>query len=693
MIRSVLYALTAACLVQFFLAMIAPPPAAAVPSRGLTPSGQTLPITMPVFSIQPYSLDSSVLLSNLSKFNQLYITSMASVITVTTPGGVTSLASTNSYSGNLAQQFAGTGGLFVLNLPQAFNETPSAFITITASGVCNFLKSRNLFPSEVPYPYQSCSSPTLAYNTRSIYKASSLTQGKTEIGKLIQIPMQIPVHNFAQGITATISVPLGGPGGHLSLLLSGSSGSLDSSLPGLQAFASPWFGRQLNSTPIGYYTVVPQGTAMERFMMQFPQEWQVSPGTPELTYYAGFPDSPQSVLVPYWMFPDATAFVSGTTVTLRSSFLPAVENFVPSVQIASPAQGLVPWPGQSVPVSFTITGAHGPFSYNVYLDDSVVITGTTSSGSPAGGSFPMPPSGERPEGRVLRVEARNSYGQAGSGVVYLGAPQALYLPMVTKGGTAAAREASEFLPAPSQARTPSGTYTRVGVEWVSNYHGTAPNLAMTGPDAEGLYHWLGSSGIGWTKAFNYGNDSAWEKDWRDCTLGGIDCGMGVDRAELVYFAGHGSPSRWYFGVSRNARAASAAHARFQNIRWSGFASCQTLRGGPFVGVGNPPLTEWFNSFQGSNMVLGFHSGMMDVAFGPILGFYLRNSIYDFAPALQPSIRSAWLITAFFMNAGRPSYLYAIGNRNPMDDKLPASTSAPLAALTGITEYRWVWWEE
>ena len=46
-----------------------------------------------------------------------------------------------------------------------------------------------------------------------------------------------------------------------------------------------------------------------------------------------------------------------------------------------------------------------------------------------------------------------------------------------------------------------------------------------------------------------------------------------------------------------------------------------------------------------------------------------------------------------MNAGKPSYLYAVGNFDPVNFKLPPADSGPLPPLTGIYQFRWVWWDE
>jgi hypothetical protein len=58
-----------------------------------------------------------------------------------------------------------------------------------------------------------------------------------------------------------------------------------------------------------------------------------------------------------------------------------------------------------------------------------------------------------------------------------------------------------------------------------------------------------------------------------------------------------------------------------------------------------------------------------------------------------TVREAWVLTAFEMNAGEPAYLYAVSNSfDPVNKTLPTiyDTLPPLDHST-ITQYRWVWW--
>ena len=396
--------------------------------------------------------------------------------------------------------------------------------------------------------------------------------------------------------------------------------------------------------------------------------------------------------MPMWTFPDATAIISGAVVNLKASTLPGVEGFAPTVTIISPPDGTKILRNQPVSMTFSITGDQGPFTYTISADSSVVATGVAVSGTHTVNLGALPPFDGRPEGHTLSVHAVNTYNQPGDAEISLGAVQRISLPIVVKDYAGLGLN----LPIgsqPSAIVSPAAPNAnlRIGVEWVMNYHNPDANLGLTKPDAEGLRQWLGA--MGWTQGFNYGDDAAWEKDWRDCSLGGIDCGIGVDHVDFSYFSGHGSPASWYFGVNKDWGQAWGGNSRFQYVRWAGFSSCQTLRAGPYVGPGNPPLTDWFNSFQGSYMLLGFHSNMGDIAFGFTFGLNMVQPLYQFWPSLQPTIAAAWVNSAFAMNAGKPAYLYAVGNFDPANFKLPPAWLGHPLPLTGIYQFRWVWWDE
>jgi hypothetical protein len=646
---------------------------------------QALPPEMPVYAIKPTLINPDILLVNTGLMNGVEATD---VYTETSRGGLDHFFAFNPENGNMVEEFNRTGGLFAVNFSRAFTETTLAIAPSTPD-ICLFLQNRQMFPSEIEPQYTDCRS-TPPYSIKQIHLSTVDPQNErgtnSVIGALIEVPLAIDI-----GSAAPVYIPMGGPGGHLSLILAGDENTpaLDSSLPGLQALASPWFGRERQMEPIGYYPVVTMQQAIAQYKAGFPQGMQIEAGTPMMVYYVGFPDVPQDAVMPMWTFPDATAIISGTEVSLKETTLPGVVGFAPEVSILSPANGEVFLSGQPVSITFEITGDHGPFTYTVSADSTPIVTGVSAEGVKTVNLGPLPYEAGREGGHTLSVEAVNQFNITGVDTVFLGSAAMVYLPLLDRNSTGLNIAIAPGSSSGSGA-APDSTLG-VGVEWIMNYHNPDKNLGLTQADAQGFYNWLGY--LGWSKKFNYGNDYAWERDWRDCTLGGGDCTYGVERAQFAYFSGHGSPAAFYFGVAKDNTGGWAGNARFQNVRWVAFSSCKTVRAGPYVGPGNPPLTEWFNSFKGSYMVLGFHSNMGDVAFGSQFGLNLSNPLYTIFPSLQPSISQAWVNTAFQMHAGKPAYLYAVGNLNPVNYKLPAANSGPRPALTGIYQFRWVWWDE
>jgi hypothetical protein len=277
------------------------------PAQPASQQPQALPPTMPVFAIVSTLVNPDIILGNAARLNGIAATE---VYSGTSRGGLDHYFAFNPDTGNVVDQFNRTGGLFAVNSSRAFTETEMT-VNPTDTEICLFLANRQLFPSqEVEPQYADCrGNPT--YMVKQIHLATvnpGTGRGTNAvIGELVQVPLAIDI-----GAGAPMYIPMGGPGGHLSLLITGNAGmpSLDSSLPGLQGLASPWFGRSRSPDPIGYYPVVPQSLAIERFKAQFPAEMQVDAGTPLMVYYVDFPDVPEDAVMPMWTFPDATAVIS-----------------------------------------------------------------------------------------------------------------------------------------------------------------------------------------------------------------------------------------------------------------------------------------------------------------------------------------------------------------------------------------------
>jgi hypothetical protein len=654
---------------------------------------QIIPDQLPVFSLVPPLVSENTAGDLASRLDGL---SFTEVMTGVSHTGTPRYFVEDTETDGLLEQYI-SGGFFAFNSSLAFEETP-ALLRYTARGICTFLLTHELFPADVlpaasicdgnlPPPYvntpiylAALEQGTAGLLATGDYEGATATQ--EVIGELWKIPLAINIG----GVGAAIYIPMGGPGGHLSLLVTGYDNrpSLDSNLTGLQALAIPSWGQQREL--IGLYKTIPMQMAVaglrEQLLAAMPTA-QLDLGEPELIYYVEDPAIEQENLIPVWQFPEATATVGGEEVNLRVYTVPAVEGFLPEVEITAPLDGYVYWPGDQVEFTAQISSGQPPYTYTLQLEDGTPLASGASASGAVALTTPELPISDRPdEGLFLELVAIDDNGASASDSLLLRAPERLFAPILMR-LVEQLPQGSTSVAFPSEVAPTSTLDTRtMGAEWIRYYHGHGADLPGTQPDGVGFYNSLISRG--WIGRFHWYNDNAWEKDWRDCALGGLDCTWGVDRVDFAYFAGHGSPARIYFGVSKDTYNFFASNARYQNLRWAGFATCQTLRAGPYVGPGNPPLTYWFNSFQGSYMLLGFHSNMADVAFGP-------RFVYNMVPG-RP-IREAWVLTAFQMNAGKPAYLYARGSSfNPVNFALPGHGGVLPALLPGsIISYNWVWW--
>jgi hypothetical protein len=178
----------------------------------------------------------------------------------------------------------------------------------------------------------------------------------------------------------------------------------------------------------------------------------------------------------------------------------------------------------------------------------------------------------------------------------------------------------------------------VGVEWCNIYHGT-PGLAdISGTDesARGFRQEMERLS-NWSSRFDWGNDAAWEQDFKFSTApgGGTDYRW-VDNVHFAFFAGHGSPGAFYFGSTVDDHEMRAQDAQWGDGRcnWIVLHACQTMRA-------NFGWTVWCNAFRGLHQMLGFHTNTEGSipALGTRLAFWMSFVLPFWGQAFD--IRAAW----------------------------------------------------
>jgi hypothetical protein len=168
---------------------------------------------------------------------------------------------------------------------------------------------------------------------------------------------------------------------------------------------------------------------------------------------------------------------------------------------------------------------------------------------------------------------------------------------------------------PAMSGTDDANTREVGVEWCNNYHGWAPTLSATDDDALGFYNALGTKG--WTKVYAYGDDNAWETDFKSSAKGGNDANW-ADNVDFVYFSGHGNTSGFYFGTTHADHQAASTDCEWgdKDLDWIALSACQVLK------QSSSPWNTWgWPVFKGLHTILGMDTSMADT---PYQGLYFAR---------------------------------------------------------------------
>ena len=292
---------------------------------------------------------------------------------------------------------------------------------------------------------------------------------------------------------------------------------------------------------------------------------------------------------PTWILTLATATTpkrSDTPVMVEFLTHPIpASRFAPSIVIDAPRMPLEVSPGSSLRLSCSVQGGKVP--YKVVWHSS--IDGLLGEGTKLVAKRLSTAHRER---KVVCHTARASVTDANG----LGDSHSVLVRVLPAQGER-----------PSGDRPPVGAVPGdpfVGVEWCNLYHG-APGLAdISGTDASAQGFRSAVAALpGWSSRFDWGNDAAWEEDFKFLTApgGGTDS-YWADNVHFAYFAGHGSSGAFYFGSQVDDHQMLAQDARLGDglLNWLVLHACQTMQA-------NFAWDVWCDTFCGLHEMFGFHT--------------------------------------------------------------------------------------
>jgi hypothetical protein len=195
------------------------------------------------------------------------------------------------------------------------------------------------------------------------------------------------------------------------------------------------------------------------------------------------------------------------------------------------------------------------------------------------------------------------------------------------------------------------------VEWINNFHPGACNqtdLSYCNAQAEGFYNTMGDHGH--TKVFDWGNDNAWETDFRHPDFGGDSLDWS-DNVHFCFFDDHGG--NWdnllhiAFAIAHNHCLGASREWRLGAgmLKWVVFCGCQTVLNTNADHV----LAVWGGPMQGVHLVMGYIGDSVDSWWTDDLGEDFADDAND-----GDALAKAWCDNAYSFWTGDKSIAIAAG---------------------------------
>ena len=145
---------------------------------------------------------------------------------------------------------------------------------------------------------------------------------------------------------------------------------------------------------------------------------------------------------------------------------------------------------------------------------------------------------------------------------------------------------------------------RVGIEWINDFPAPCTQNQLSYCDETSIGFQDGMASRGHTRAFNWGNGNAFERDFRDPANGGDDSNW-ADNVDFVHFSSHGGTDANVFTGCFGRRVDKCRwrsdEARFGNKELESLCldACNSLD------LTGNIVTTWQGTFHGLRMIFGF----------------------------------------------------------------------------------------
>lgn len=235
-----------------------------------------------------------------------------------------------------------------------------------------------------------------------------------------------------------------------------------------------------------------------------------------------------------------------------------------------------------------------------------------------------------------------------------------------------------------------GSIVSIGVDWVGQYTGTASpgaqygNLSTTDECVAGLVNIANDFNTDWQWAFNWGNNNAWELDFKRPAAGGNAYRL-ADDVDLVAFAGHGTGNCFVFNNQNNdwTTVPSDLDLGLRDCEWMLTYTCNFLVG---------PPSNYGAAANGVHLICGYASDMTVTSTGgSSFAFYARPT----ATRQAYGVRVAWYKYGLASQSGaNQNIARTFGARASANDYLwgYGQVSADPAPYSSATSANYTYWD-
>jgi hypothetical protein len=152
----------------------------------------------------------------------------------------------------------------------------------------------------------------------------------------------------------------------------------------------------------------------------------------------------------------------------------------------------------------------------------------------------------------------------------------------------------------------------VGIEWINNFPGPCKQNTLSYCDETSVGFLNGMKSRGHTEKFNWGNQNAFERDFRDAASGGDDRDW-VDAVDFAHFSSHGGTNddnvfSGCFGSQVDKCEWNSREAKYGNdfnLEYLILDACNSLE------LSKDVIATWHETFRGLRMIFAFTDTVSD----------------------------------------------------------------------------------